>query len=267
MTAAFVRAELFARRRMIAGLALGAFVLLLIVSVSYDSIGLGAFGNAFGSHPPRGLTALSGSRDTSFLTPDGWLAFGFNHPMFLVLTLTVAIGVGAGAIAGEVDTGRAELLFTAPVARRAFVAAALVVLAAGELAVLLAGLAGATIGAAFSTDLRANGLWHLAYAPLQYAPLAFLISSGALWAGASSSTRGRALGLSVGAAVLAYLLNVVSGLISSLDWLRWLTPFGYYDPGRALAHGPDLLAMLALTVAGLLLLAGALRTVERRDLA
>jgi ABC-2 type transport system permease protein len=268
MTGPFVLAELRSRARMVGGTALGAFALLFVVTVSYGSLGLGTFGHAFANgEPPRGLSALSGSHGTSFLTPDGWVGFGFDHPMFLVLTLTVAIAVGAGAIAGEVDTGRAELLFVAPVARSRFVVSALVVLLAAELAVLAAALGGATVGGAFSSQLRAAGLGHFVLAPLQYLPLALAVATGALWAGATSPTRGRALGLAVGATVTAYLLNVVAGLVAALDWLRWVTPFGYYEPGSALAHGFDVPRALALLALSAVFLALALRGAERRDLA
>jgi putative exporter of polyketide antibiotics len=136
-----------------------------------------------------------------------------------------------------------------PVRRASFVLASLLVLAVAELAVLLAGLAGAVLGATFSEELRANDLAHLVWAPVQYAPLALFVAACAVWASAVSSTRGRALGLAVGVAVFGYLLNVISGLISSLDWLHWCTPFGYYEPARALSRGPDMLAMLALCAA------------------
>ena len=263
----FVVAELRARRRMLAGLAAGAFVLLLIIGISYESLALDAFGSAFGAHPPRGITAFSGSHDASFLTPHGWMGFGFNHPMFLVVTLTVAIAVGTGAIAGEVESGRGELLFTAPLRRTQFLGATLVVWLLAELAVVLGGTLGAITGALTSTPLRNAGIGDLLWAPLQYLPLAFLIAACAFAASAMSATRGRATGIAAGAAILAYLVNVISGLIPSLDWLRWLTPFGYYEPGRAMEHGLRLGPAALLIGLGAALLVAARAVLLRRDLA
>lgn len=263
---AFVLAELRARRRMVAGLGAGAFSLLLIMGLAYHSIGVDGLGG-LGSRQPRSISAFSGSHDGNFLSPHGWMGFGFNHPMFLVVTLTVAISVGAGAIAGEVDSGRAELLFTAPVARTRFLLGSVAVWAAAELAVVTAGWAGAVTGALFSSDLRHAGLGVLAWAPLQYLPLALLVASCAFAASATSPTRGRASAITVGIAVLAYLLNVVSGLIASLSWLRWLTPFGYYDPATAIAHGPRPWPAVALLAASAALLALTRLALARRDLA
>jgi ABC-2 type transport system permease protein len=267
MMRAFVLAELRARRRMVAGLGAGAYSLLLIMGLAYQSIGVRGLGGTFGSRQPRAISAFSGSPDGNFLSPHGWMGFGFNHPMFLVVTLTVGISVGAGAIAGEVDSGRAELLFTAPVTRTRFLLASFVVWVAAELAVLVAGWAGAMTGALFSSDLRHAGIGVLAWAPVQYLPLALFVAACAFAASASSPTRGRATAVTVGIVVLAYLLNVVSGLIGSLAWLRWLTPFGYYDPAAALAHGPRPWPAVALLAASGALLALTRAQLLRRDLA
>lgn len=263
----FVGAELRARRRMIAGLGAGGFTLLLIVGLAYHSIGLNALGSAFGHHAPRAFTAFSGSRGGDILSAHGWMGFGFNHPMFLVVTLTVAISVGAGSVAGEVDTGRAELLFTAPVARTRFLLGSLLVWAIAEAAVIAAAWAGAMTGALLSGDLRRAGVAALAWAPLQYAPLALFVAACAFAASAAAHTRARANGLAVGLAVFAYLLNVVSGLIGSLEWLRWLTPFGYYEPGRAIDEGLRIGPAALLAAGGALLLVAARMLLERRDLA
>jgi len=263
----FVVAELRARRRMIAGLGAGAFTLLLIVGLAYHSIGLNALGPAFGHHAPAAFTAFSGSHGGDILSPHGWMGFGFNHPMFLVVTLAVSISVGAGAVAGEVDSGRAELLFTAPIARTRFLTASLAVWLAAEVAVLAAGWAGAMIGALFSGDLRHAGVAALAWAPLQYLPLALFVAACAFAASAGARTHGRANGIALGVTVFAYLLNVVSGLIGSLDWLRWLTPFGYYEPGRAIGDGLRIGPAALLTGVAVVLLVLARELAERRDLA
>lgn len=263
----FVVAELRARRRMIAGLGAGAFTLLLIVALAYRSIGLDALGAAFGHHAPSAFTAFSGSHGGDILSPHGWMGFGFNHPMFLVVTLAVAISVGAGAVAGEVDSGRAELVFTTPIPRRRFLAASLAIWLLAELAVVAAGWLGALIGALCSSDLRDAGIADLAWAPLQYLPLALFVAACAFLASAAASTRGRANGIALGIAVFWYLLNVVSGLIHSLDWLRWLTPFGYYEPSRAIERGLQLGPATLLVGLAVLLLAAAVELTDRRDLA
>lgn len=264
---AFIRAELLSRNRMVGGLAAGAFTLLTIVALAYRSIGLQALGKAFPDKLPSGITALSGSRSGNWLTPHGWMGFGFNHPLFLVLTLTVAISIGSAAIAGEVDTGRAELLFSGAVPRTRFLAATIAIWLGAEVAVLLGGLAGGLLGGALSSDIRHAGLGALVWAPLQELPLTAFVAACSFLASAAASARGRAMGLAVGITVGAYLLNVISGLIGALDWVRWLTPFGYYDPGAAIAGGPSLRDAAVLLAGAAILLVAARALLVRRDLA
>lgn len=263
----FVLAELRARRRMVAGLAASAFVYLLVLGLSYRAFGVEGLGQAFGNDAPRALTAFGGSRDADILSPDGWMGLGFNHPMLMLTSLTAALVIGTGAIAGEVDSGRGQLLFSAPVARTRFLSAALLTWLVAEVVILLAALAGAVAGAELSPDLRAAGVGGLAWAPLQLLPLTLLVAAIGLAASVLSDTRGRALGIAIGVTVLAYLLNVISGLTATLDWLRWCTPFGYYQPGDAITHGPQPGPAMALIAAATVLLALSRRALERRDLA
>ncbi len=264
---ALIRAELRSRRRMLAGLSLGAFTLLLVVALAYHSVGLGAFGRAYGRRLPTGFQAFSGSRHGDLLSPHGWLAFGFNHPLFLVLTLTVAISIGTGAFAGEVDLGRSELIFVRPVGRGQFLAGALVVWLGAELIVIAGAWGGSLIGGLLSSDLRRSGLGPIGLAPLQYLPLALLVTTVALLASAASHSHGQAVGVAVGTAVIAYLTNLVSLMIGSLSWLHWLSPFGYYDPQGAIVDGPSWSDAGVLLVAATLLLAACRVILDRRDLA
>ncbi|UTI66316.1 ABC transporter permease subunit [Paraconexibacter antarcticus] len=263
----FVEAELRARARMIAGLATGAFTYLLVLALTYHSIGVVALGNAFGKDTPRIFTAFSGSRSTDVLSPHGWMGLGFNHPMLMITSLTAALAIGTGSVAGEVDSGRAQLLFTAPIARARFLGAALVVWAVAEVVILLAALGGAVFGGVLSPDLRHAGLASLAWAPLQLLPLTAFVAAVGVVASAYADTRGRALGLAVTLVVAAYLVSVVAGLSSALDPLRWATPFGYYDPGAAITRGLRPWPFLALTGAAVVLLLVARRRLARRDLA
>lgn len=262
-----VAAELRARARMIAGLATGAFTYLLILALTYHSIGVQALGKAFDSGAPKAFTAFSGSRSGDVLSPHGWMGLGFNHPMLMITTLTAALAIGTGCVAGEVDSGRAQLLFTAPVARARFLGAAVVVWAVSEGVILLAALAGALAGAGASADLRAAGLAGLAWAPLQLLPLTAFVAAIGVLASTYADTRGRALGVAVSLVVAAYLLDVVAGLSASLDALRWVTPFGYYDPGAAITRGLRPWPFIGLLAGAGVLLALARRRLERRDLA
>lgn len=263
----FAAAELRARARMIAGLAAGAFTYLLVLALTYHSIGVEALGNAFGQDAPPVFTAFSGSRSTDVLSPHGWMGLGFNHPMLMITTLTAALAIGTGSVAGEVDSGRAQMLFTAPIPRTRFLGAALLSWAVAEVVILLSALTGAVLGAVLSPDLRHAGLASLAWAPLQLLPLTAFVAAIGMLASTYADTRGRALGLAVTLVVTAYLMSVVAALSATLDPLRWATPFGYYDPGAAITHGLRPGPFLALAAAAGVLFALARRRLGQRDLA
>lgn len=263
----FVRAELVARRRMVLALAAGAALILLIVALAYEPLGVNGIGAGFRDRSPHILNAFSGSRSSDVLSPEGWLGFGFNHPVLLMTTLTVAIAIGSGSVAGEIDTGRAELLFTGPIARTRFLAFQVIVWLLAELVVMAGALAGGVLGVVLTPRLHSVGVGQLLLALLQYAPLVCFVAACAFLASAVASTRGRALGAAVGVAVLGYFLNVVSGLLGSLGWLRWLSPFGYYDPAKAISEGFQPLPAAALLAASALLGAAVVARLRVRDLA
>ena len=264
---AYVAAELASRRRWLAGLSLGTFTLLFLIAVSYQSIGLGLFAHAFPGSQPRALQAFTGSHSGNMFTPRGWLSFGFNHPMYLVLTLAVAITIGTSAVAGEVENGRAELVYTRPLRRRRLLWAGLGIWAIGELTVVAAAYAGALVGGAISPEVSTSGLGPVIFAPLQYLPLAFLVAAISFLASALARTRGRAMAVAIGLTVVAYLVNFAAGLFDWLDWAHQINPFGHYDPFGAIDQGFQWGDAGLLIGAGLLVMGAATAAIERRDLA
>ncbi len=261
-----VRAELRQRRRMLASLAAGAFVFLLAIAGTYEAFGgTAGLGRAFGAETPSFFSAFAGARNVNLFEPANFVAFGFAHPLFLVLTLTVGISIGTVAVAGDVETGRSEMLYTRPIPRTAILDARLRLWAAAQTAVVTAGVAGSYLGTRLSSDLHDVGLPVLARIAAQYVPLAAFLGAVAFTASAFARTRGQALGTAVGIASLAYLVNFVALLWQPLAWTQRLSPFGYYVPLGAVESLDISDALVLLTGAALLVVAARYR-LERRDL-
>lgn len=267
MTALLV-ADLRSRWRSLAALAGGCFVVLIALSGTYSAYGgANGFANAFGAgHTPRLFSALSGSSSGDIFSPPNFLAFGFDHPLFLVLSLSVAITSGVAAIATEIETGRSELLFTAPVPATAVLGVRVAEWALAQLGVVTGALVGALIGMQLSGDLSAVSLAVPVRAAVQFCSVAIFIAGVAFAASALARSRGAAFGATVGITAGSYVVNLVGLLWSPLSFVRWINPFGYYAPTRAAEH-------LQWGHAGVLVAAGAVlfgvawRTVGRRDLA
>jgi len=264
---ALVRADLRNRWRSLAALAVGCFVLLIVLSGTYSAYGGAAgFSSAFNGKTPRLFSAFSGSASGDVFSPAHFLAFGFGHPLFLVLSLSVAITSGVAAIATEVETGRSELLFTAPVRPTQILDARVLEWALAQAAVIGGALVGALIGTQLSSDLSAISLAVPVRASLQFCSVAFFVAGVAFAASAQARTRGAAFAATVGVVAGSYVINLVGLLWSPLSFVRWINPFGYYSPTQAAEHLQWGNAAV-LVVAGVGLFGWARHAVSRRDLA
>lgn len=249
---ALVLADLRSRWRSLAAMSGGCFVLLLVLCGTYSAFGGSeGFTKSFGSggQTPKVFSALSGSSSGDVFSPAPFLAFGFGHPLFLVLTLSVAISSGVAAIASEVESGRSELIFTAPIRRTSVLDARVLGWFVAELAVVTGAVVGALVGTQISPDLDRVSLLVPLRVALQFSSLAFFVAGAAFAASAASRTRARAFAVAVGVTAGSYVVNLVAHLWGPLAFARRLTPFGYYSPTSVTHH-------IAWGDAGVLCLAG-----------
>lgn len=265
-TTALARAELRARQRTVLALCAGTFVFLLVLAGTYTALG-GAAGLAksFGSRQPAFFSAFAGARSANIFTPGNFVGFGYLHPMFLVLTLAVGISIGTASVAGDIETGRVELLYTRPLRRTTLLDARLGVWAVAQLAVVAAGVAGSWIGTRLSHDLRDVSLAVSLRIVAEYLPLAAVFGAVAFAASATARTRGHALAITVGVAAIAYLVNFVALLWHPMAWSQRVTPFGYYSPLES-TNRIDVGNVALLLGVAIVLLLVARWWLERRDL-
>jgi ABC-2 type transport system permease protein len=264
---ALVVADLRARWRSLVGLAIGCLVVLLLLTSAYRGLGgREAITRNFGSgNSGKLMAAFSGSESTDIGVPSNFIGFCFAHPLFLVLGITVAISTGVAAVAADVETGRAELLYTTPVSRTAVLFARVAGWALAQTLVVLCGVLGALIGTRMSPDLSGVPAVVPLRLGVQFGTLSFFFAAVAFAASARSRTRGGALAVAVGITAASYVANLVALLCDPLRFLRHLTPFGYYDAAAAADH-IQWLPAVALISAGVLLLILARTWVETRDL-
>jgi ABC-2 type transport system permease protein len=261
-------AELRARWRSVAALSAGTFFLLLALAGTYSAYG-GAqgFGNAFGSgHSPSLFSAFAGSSGTNIFAPASFLSFGFTHPLFLVLSLASVVTVGVGAVAGDVESGRAELIYTTPVRRSLILDARAMACGLIEIAVVGAGAVGAELGRLISSDLSSVSPLVPLRVAAQLLPLLVFFGAIAFAVSAASRTRGEAMGLIVAATAGAYLVNLVSLLWSKAHFVGYVDPFHYFQSTQAAVSVDWADAIGLLAIAAVIYLSGRWY-LERRDLA
>lgn len=186
-----------------------------------------------------------------------------------MLSLIVPLAAGylavrsiAAWLSGAAESGRLDVLLSAPVSRRRLVAAGFAATAI-ELAAVLAAtlaltLAGALLfGAGLSFGPALAGfanVWPLA---LLFAGLGIVVTG---WSLRTSIVTGSVAGV----LVAMYVVDLVGRLDPGLDGLRYASVFRYH--GRAIEEGIDPLAFAGIAAVALALAAIGATLFERRDL-
>jgi ABC-2 type transport system permease protein len=186
-----------------------------------------------------------------------------------MLSLIVPLAVGylavrslASGLSGAAESGRLDVLLSAPVSRRRVVTASFCA-AAVELAAVLAVslaltlLASLLSGANLSFSPALAGfanVWPLA---LLAAGLGIIVTGFSL---RTSVVTGSVAGVLVG----MYVLDLIGRLDPSLDAVRYASVFRYY--GNVIENGIDPLSFIGVTLAAVALAAAGTALFERRDL-
>jgi ABC-2 type transport system permease protein len=256
--AALAATHLADRRRSLFawGLPLGlmsAFIVAIFPSVE-DSIG-----KAVSDYPPA-LREAFGIGELANVEQ-------YLHAEMLSLIVPLALGylavrAAASGLSGAAETGRLDVLLSAPVSRSRLCAAGFLATAV-ELAAVLAvswglTMAGSTIaGAGLDAGPAAAGfasVWPLA---LLFAGLGIVVCGFSL---RTSVVTGSVAGI----LVAMYVVDLIGKLDPGLDWVRYASVFKYY--GNAIEDGIEPLAFLGVSAAAVLLAALGAWLFDRRDL-
>lgn len=256
---ALVAAQLWERRRSLLswGLPLGVWS-AFIVSI-YPSIEA-ALAKAIRTYPPA-LKEAFGISELS--TVEQYL-----HAEMLSLIVPLAVGYlavrsVASGLSGAAESGRLDVLLSAPVSRRVLVAAGFAAAAIELAAVLALSLLLAMLGSVLSGAGLAFGPATAGYANVW--PLALLAAGLGIVVTGWSLRTSVVTGSVAGALVGMYVLDLVGRLDPSLDWVRYASVFRYY--GNAIESGIEPLSFLGVSAAAAALAAIGALLFERRDLA
>lgn len=248
-------------------MALGLASLMLLVPVTFTALPDG-LAQQFLQHMPRGLQAFmktSGDLAGAF-SPDGYAAFGYRHPIYLIILSGFAISAAGGGLAREIERGTIFLLLARPLPRYS-----LVIGKAVEASVSLVLLASAAfLGTAIGAAIAHLEPFHLARFLLVsgYGLCLFLAIGGySFLISALTSDGGKATGISAGLTVLFFLMDFLADLWHVTEWLGPLSVFHYYIPSDVAIRGVVPWGDMAvlLSVAGVTF-AAALVVFQRRDI-
>lgn len=186
-----------------------------------------------------------------------------------MLSLIVPLAVGylavrslASGLSGAAESGRLDVLLSAPVSRRRVVTACFC-----AAAIELAGVLAITLVLTLLGSLLSGADLSFSAALAGYAsvwPLALLAGGLGIVVTGFSLRTSVVTGSVAGALVGMYVLDLVGRLDPSLDGIRYASVFRYY--GKAIEDGFDPLSFTGVTVAAVALAAVGSALFERRDL-
>lgn len=194
---------------------------------------------------------------------------GFFGVMVIYFSLILGISAamwGSDIIAKEERDRTVEFALTLPVTRRRLITGKLA--AAAVNALILNGVTwGVTLlGArAYAPDAAFYGFVARVMLALMILQAIFLALG--IFLGCTLRSHKRAASLSVSILLGAYFASILAGLSDKVDWLKYLTPFKYFE-AASLLHEAHYEPVYLLISAGLVvvLLAVAYTTYQRRDL-
>jgi ABC-2 type transport system permease protein len=251
---------------------LRSLIIWSVIVVLFVTIGISKF-SAYYENPE--MLALLDSMPPALLEAFSFGAFnlttitGFYGVMFTYFALMLSIAAamwGSDIISKEERDKTVEFSLTLPVTRSRLVTAKALAALVNCIVLLLVTLAASLVSAAqYQPDSEFFGFLRLCMVALFIMQLIFLAIG--IFLGCAMKRYKRASAVAVALLLSTYFLSVLSGLNKNLNFLKYLTPFKYFDPALLLRDSHlDLLYVglsLAIIVASMI---GAYLTYSRRDL-
>lgn len=189
-----------------------------------------AMGEAFASM--GGFSAAFGMDRLNFGTLTGFYAIECGNVLGLGGAFYAAL-IGAAALSKEEKDRTAEFLLTHPVSRARVITEKLAAVMAQVIAMNLIILALALISMAVIGEKipwKDVLLLHLAYFLLQ-------VEMAGLCFGVSAFLRRGSTGIGLGLAAVLYFLNLIANMTDGMEFLTYITPFGYCDGADIVSTG------------------------------
>ena len=261
-----LRTTLRGHRSALVLMGLALMALGILVPSTFTS--LGSDGEDLLRQLPRGIQAFFKTQGELLpvLGPEGYLAVGYRHPIYIVIPAAFAIAA-ASALAREIEKGTVFLLLARPLPRYHLVLAKGAGLLLGLIVLVGAALAGTALGIAI-TDIdqpvRLSRFFLVSYNAL----LLFLAIGGyAFLLSALSREGSRAIVLATGLTVAFFFVDFVAELWEPLEFLGPWTVFHYYSPTSVVQQGAvpwnHALVLIGIAATGY---AAAIAVFQRRDI-
>jgi ABC-2 type transport system permease protein len=251
------------QRRALVWWAIGVVGTVLTYSAFWPTIrGNAAQFNDYIAKLPEAFRNLIGG---DYTTPHGYIQAEMFSLLLPALILVYAIGAGARAIAGEEESGTLDLLLSTPVRRRRVVLDKFwAMVGASALLAALAWVSIVAIGRPFGLTVS---VVNLGAAAVNMLLLGVGFGAIALAVGSASGSKGLAIGVSSGLALITFIVKTLAPSVPALKPFRFASPFYFYADHKPLVNGFNGVDVALLAGIAAVALIVALVTFDRRDLA
>jgi ABC-2 type transport system permease protein len=205
---------------------------------------------------PKSIQNLSGVPIDQVATVPGRIAVAYIDQVVLLTTGVWGIARGSDVVSGEINRGTMELLVSQPVRRFSILWTQSVVTVAG--AALIAGSAWLGTCAGIGTVALEQPVSPSVFVPaaLNVFALTFFLAGVSTMVSSGDQYRWRTIGLMGGFFVIGLITKVLSRTVPDLNWLRYFTFFGAFEPQQmvtAMVESPASAWTLSLQYDGVLL--------------
>ena len=237
--------------------AVGMALVILMVGALFPAVG-----DSIGKLDlPEGVTTLLGGADYGTIT--GWMRSEIGAVYGPLVVAFTGISVAA-ATAGDEEAGVLALTLAHPIDRSRLVLARAGAVAISVAIVALGTFVGLVIGVAVAGG--GIGMANIAALAVHLAFFGWAVGAVTLAFAASTGRRALAAGSAAAFALLGFLLNGLAPLVDSIDWLKYLSVFYYYEGHDPIGNGIDAGDLAVLGTATLALTALAVAGLRQRDL-
>ena len=219
--------------------------------------------DSMAKNAPAAMEAVWGGNLEFASTPEGWLGLELYGLILPIVLCIIGVAAGASMIGSEEDSGTLELLLASPIGRTSLISQKF---AAASLQIFIVAIivwVGISIGTfIFNFDVSLANVFSATI-------MAFLIGliTCSVTLLVQSITGNKSVAISAGAVFIAanYVADILSKLIDSLTWLKWLSSFHYYSGSEVLLNGVHFPYFFGMLIACTVIFLLAIKEFKQRD--
>ena len=197
----------------------------------------------------------------------GAVAFGYNHPFVLIFLAIIAIMLPAKHIAGEIEGGTLELLFSLPV-KRLEIASSLWLFSLFALLMVIIGCwIGTLVGTLVYPQFSILSFSRLILTGINLWLLMVTINAFTFFLAAFAREGNRVTLRAAGITLFFYFLNYIARLWPKISFLSHVSIFNYYQSQKVMIGQPGFGAnIVVLSLLAIVLMTLAFWRINRRDI-